>query len=449
MNFFRATQSYLLQTCVAMGEVVDCFYSFFEFRGRLHSVHRRFQLTADGRGDSMVIHTEYAGGWNDDIAAERVIGQGSDPRAAVDDCGAYALFCATPGDPNRYYVFDFDADELTPISKISGHPYIGKNWQPFIWEGQLHAVQELTPVRILRFDLAAKQAYVVAEFESGLRLQTPHDQYHAFRGGSNAVKCDWGLLGFGHITQRAWDHLPFQWRLAGNDRIECLIVNWFEDLYKAGYRIVDPCSLFHFAGKFYLSVVASDREWFHTQRFATAIYHLHDDGWVKQLDLSGRVAHGRFPNYATMIATEMPCATARRDELGTRHSRGKPGYLVYGPGWVVDAGGRFWVTMSYTSDAEAASPLGTFDVLITCKDVQNVVAKTDVVAVTSRETLISLDFDIIPAHVGGRFEVRFLSNGTPVRIFGFKLSGPTVREGGMAGQFRTPIPDHGPGGTVG
>jgi hypothetical protein len=290
--------------------------------------------------------------------------------------------------------------------------------------GQLYAVQEFNPVRILRLDLAAESANMIAELESGLNLRSPHDSYWAFRGGSNALEIDGSLLGFGHITQMPWDHLPFQWHLGGAGPIECLTANWHQDIRAMGYRIIDPCSFFRFKSGLYLSVVASDRDWFYGQRFATAIYRLRGEqqGLSRPVSTQGRFNHKRFPNFDTIVATELPCDIARKDELGIRHSEGETGYLAYGPGWTIDGTGAFRATVSYASDADIGSRLGIYDILVTCDDGQHILAAADLIATNQNMLQAHLDFEITNDHIGGHFEVRLASNGAPIRVFSFKIS---------------------------
>ncbi|QMU65080.1 MAG: hypothetical protein GKR88_12800 [Flavobacteriaceae bacterium] len=81
-----------------VGELTDCFYSFFFMEEHLYSVHRRHQLFSyddwpknESDTISQIILTKYQGNDTKKIVSEEILCSGNDPRVVSDGKKAYVV----------------------------------------------------------------------------------------------------------------------------------------------------------------------------------------------------------------------------------------------------------------------------------------------------------------------------------------------------------------------
>ena len=194
MRIIRRTQVYA--QLVQIGEAADMFHSFAVCRGEVLCAFRRHVLVDMYGGADFAAHYDSeiwmrrfdlaAGNWAN-APAWRCQAAGEDPRLVVVRDRPYMLSAVPPGQDANYILYDVDADVARNV-EVTGwtRPQYGKNWQPFVHNGELYAVHGFQPFRVLHIDVATGRAEVVFERAVGLREVTGHDHFTRYRGGGAA-----------------------------------------------------------------------------------------------------------------------------------------------------------------------------------------------------------------------------------------------------------------------
>jgi predicted GH43/DUF377 family glycosyl hydrolase/tetratricopeptide (TPR) repeat protein len=103
-----------------------------------------------------------------------------------------------PDERREVALLTLDDGAVTAVRPLRG-PHPGrheKNWMPFVRDGALHLVYSCGPTVVLRCDTATGELEVVSE-------STAPPEAEAFRGGSQGVEVDGGLLFVVHEVRRA------------------------------------------------------------------------------------------------------------------------------------------------------------------------------------------------------------------------------------------------------
>ena len=144
MNFIK-----LNEERYEIGDLVNCFYSFFFLNNSLFSVHRRHRLfsydqwpKSQSDNVSQIILSEYFDKDPFRLKNERFLCNGNDPRVVSNGEQAFVLSEGAVHDPIRYRVSILPSNETLPI-KLGDGVSIGKNWQPYVDKGQLLIVDSI------------------------------------------------------------------------------------------------------------------------------------------------------------------------------------------------------------------------------------------------------------------------------------------------------------------
>jgi hypothetical protein len=355
----------------------NAFFAFFALHDKLMSVHRRFNLDLPGlashRYRSDIILTEYVvSDHRFHPCSERTLCTGEDPRVVSDGERAFVVcrggLTEDADGAETYKIVALPAAVETRIVPPHGFK-LGKNWQPFLKDGRLFAVQNFAPLTILELARDGR-AEVVHQKPTQYWIPAPHDNFTMVRGGSNAVSIGDSLLGLGHLTIARNDHRPFFWVLDRSFDLSLIVPHSFLGLRARGFNIVDPTSLFHFRGRIYLGLSASEREWFYSQRFLNLLVDLpHFD--FRSLtalednpvfaDLGQHELHA-LPASRTFIPITMPHQVPSELGGGGVVSQGQSGCLLYGPYEPVDKVGTYVAMLLYACPGGSDMRAGHFEI---------------------------------------------------------------------------------------
>jgi hypothetical protein len=275
MNFSFKSKCFENEVYVKAGELVDCFYAFTEFKDTLYSAHRRHSLFEFDNYASNEIYVSdiYLTEWvvkesGLEVRDQKFIGPGNDPRIVATNDDIYVLYRGKLGDPNEYYLYKFSSGDCIPLYITNPWISFGKNWAPVIYKNKLFAVHGFAPFRIVEIDTDTGEVSLYKQQEVLPTMQASHDKYSMLRGGSNAIydsvsNCIYGL---GHITVQPHLHIPFVYSYEiDSENFNCLLNSNF--LYKSGFNICDPTSIFYWRGRLAVGATYSVRDWFYEQKF--------------------------------------------------------------------------------------------------------------------------------------------------------------------------------------
>ncbi|MDG2014490.1 MAG: hypothetical protein P8J33_13360 [Pirellulaceae bacterium] len=254
-------------------------------QAQANQIFDSFAYGPDGHSTrfSRVIQNAQAAWVGSQIVGEQgeVLGSGEDPRAFFwrdSPCISAPSHTREHGHINKIYVHKLRKwFTLVPPKKMTA----GKNWAPFVWNGDLHFVHSYSPFRVLKARFLSEQDdFMVLERVAEHRIPTPKsfDRFSKFRGGSNALQ--WGnrVLGVGHTNERqgrASDtmiHRPFLFVYEPEQSVTYYAIDYD---YPTEFRIVDPTSLFAKNGELHLVTCETEFIWDRTpQRGRSCLYHL-------------------------------------------------------------------------------------------------------------------------------------------------------------------------------
>jgi hypothetical protein len=374
---------YHSDTFAIVGDYHQYFYSFCVLNGSFYSLNARFPVLPYYRMaepvflDDQVFVTRYARAGRTLEPIDRyAIGRGGDPRVVSDGHNAYAVIILVEDNPRDgrklgALVYDLNRRRTVPIQVEGDGFQYGKNWQPYLLDGELFIVHELTPLRVIKVDVESGRADILHERDISFKLPCFHTPYPMFRGGSNAVARDGLLLGVGRGTSQRYRHHPFLWCYKDVGELDILFTEFFYAFHKCGYNIIDPTSFFFDDGDLYLGLCCSERDWAHDQLVSNFLLRVPGCGGEPRgerldrfLARRGSSESNGVPNLDRHLffCIEMPSAAPARHEFGGRVSTGASGHLVHGPYIAIDRRGRFCAELSYLTKGEKEGPAGVFDI---------------------------------------------------------------------------------------
>lgn len=348
-------------------EFCDYFFAYAMWNESLYSTNTRYPTKLWTEFNSRNVHNEQVTltryDWDEQawVSAETIdLGQGGDPRITSDGDLAYALIIGSFYSGSKLIVYDFKTGERIPIQMANPMEHIGKNWQPFIRDGELFAVHSLNPFRIVKIDLNRRHAEFVSEHGADFKIHCDYESFTIFRGGANVVVSGDQLLGIGRTTTSRVRHTPFFWTFTHEGQFSFTFCELFQPLLELGYNIIDPTSMFYHNGDLYLALACSERDWVHTQ--IVSDYLLRFPG----IDSSEKVEPEKL--FSTYLATRYKCrdhfkpdlsrhlflsddlfATTEhyQDNFRGRTSTGKSGSLLHGPYAEIKEAGSYTVELAY------------------------------------------------------------------------------------------------------
>lgn len=98
--------------------------------------------------------------------------------------------------------YDFRKRRRTPIT--TGHPSLGtgRNWQPYLSNGELFAVHEMTPCAWCTSMCNTGSARMVVERDLGFNLCAFYESYPMFRGAGDAMHSGSEVVGLGRTASQ-------------------------------------------------------------------------------------------------------------------------------------------------------------------------------------------------------------------------------------------------------
>lgn len=304
--------------------------------------------------------------------------QGTDPRIVSDGKDAWAI------------MYSEDADSVDGMSSIllnirtlsvqkikfkSSNIKYGKNWQPFIDHGQLFAVHELSPFRIIKIDVATGMAEMIYESDNYLPVFSTYDSYPLVRGGSNTIIWNDSFIGLGHATSEVFRHHPFIWTHTKKTGTTILFIDLFYHFTKHGYSLIDPTSLFVDEEFVYVGLDCHERDRQHEQKMLHILLrfnknssgngHKMNQSLLEFLKSEPVTEHKGIPNLSChrFFCAELPSSVLYEQRRGVRTSIGLPGHIMHGPYLSIVNEGSFSAELSYFTKNDRELYCGVFEVV--------------------------------------------------------------------------------------
>ncbi|QPN58001.1 hypothetical protein I1E95_08170 [Synechococcus sp. CBW1107] len=392
-KIFDPTKAEILileEEAIKLGDHVDFFYAYFMLEDILYSVNGRFpvqpyyNLGKPDFHDDRVFLKRYRKNGNgyeiDDIVD---LGPGGDPRVVSDGKNAYAIIITvnlSEKDPLGASLYDIREKRRVAIRVKDPDFVYGKNWQPYLSNGELFFVHRLTPFRVYKLNVQDGIAELVREADINFKLPQFHSNTGAdsfqsfpmFRGGGNALESNGWIYGLGRATSQRYRHHPFFWSARDGSDLTIVMTGFFYDFYRCGFNIIDPTSIFYHNGDLYFGLCCTERDWAHNQALLHLLVVFRGDEAKSGLRLSeffeerAICEKGGVPNLCRhmFFCIEMPCGIASIHEFGGRVSVGERGHLVHGPYLPVKTEGRFCAELSYLTKSTHPDEMivGNFEV---------------------------------------------------------------------------------------
>ena len=197
-----------------------------------------------------------------------VLGSGEDPRPfrwRDSHCISVQTYSHDHGSVNK--VFICNEDRWITIITPLGLP-VGKNWTPFVVNGELHFIHGFSPFRVLKARFVSPKdntmlVDVVAEHP--LNGETSFDGFSRYRGGTAALQLGDLFFGIGHTNLRTSTkveastiHRPFLFVYQPDVSVTLFECD-FE--FAERFNIVDPTSLYVQNGRFYFVTCETETVW--------------------------------------------------------------------------------------------------------------------------------------------------------------------------------------------
>lgn len=369
------------EQCARPGEECDYFYAFFAHHHEIHALNVRYVVPLNSwyfigrqryyKNEVYLSRFAYSAGRLAKVD-QRPIAEGADPRVASDGVNAYGIITTYENPGWGSTLYDFRRQRLVPIRLSDPIAEIGKNWQPYLLDGELFAVHEMAPFRVLHIDIDSGLARVIEERDVGFNLYSFYEPYPMFRGGSNAIAQGSEIVGLGRTTSQRYRHQPFLWHLQSGGRLSVEFSSFFHDLNKRGYNIIDPTSIFFQGEDLMVGLCCSERDWAHAQTVTNLLLRFSPGGLPDgRAPLSAFLA-SRPPTEEMrrplldrhmFFCHELPGAIPSRAEHGGRISTGTAGHLVHGPYLRLEREGRFAAELCYLTRSNGPGKrAGVFEV---------------------------------------------------------------------------------------
>lgn len=410
-----------------IGDLADCFYSFFTFQEKLYSVHRKHRLFSiedwpqkASENFSQIILTEYQNKQIDHIVSEQVICNGNDPRAIASKKNVFILSQGALHSNIIYNLTIFPEMKTIPIQLGNGVK-IGKNWQPFIKNETLFLIDSIAPFTINKVDINTGIVSLYKEIETDFSLKTNHDNYTIFRGGTNGVVIENSIYGWGHATTHPHSHIPFIWEYA-HGTMSSTFTNIYTTFKEQGYSIVDPTSFMEWDHEhFALGLSCSQRDWFYSQYFMNVLLIIPKTSFLKKHLPPFKLTSQHKELF--FHATELDTLINSKIINGGRNNNQKKGCLVCGPSKPIDLNKTWTIELHYSSKNNTLRPIGLFDIYLTINNNDLQIKKTIIYGTRGKTKIIKLKFE--PKFKGnmGLIQTRVFSNLlTDVTVYFFKLT---------------------------
>lgn len=435
------------------------FYSFYKINNIFHSIHSEilcepfkwdaqaddpFQLRMAPPRDK---HKNFISTYNSLngrlVSVGKAYLQGADgycdPRVTFDQTNAYAiLFPAayvTNQSPILVNLIDYS---IRPISWDVPGVLPGKNWQPFLRDGFLYAVQEMCPLRILQINPSTGSASVVCTREGFLNLVAAYDSYPVLRGGANAVVTADGLAGIGHVTTHIYKHWPYLWAFDDKTGLMITFAEPFAFFASHGYNICDPTCVFEDRDGIYIGLDLCETNRNRQQTKTSLLLLIPSTSLTlersNEIPSMGLVdafpmilkttdpADGSVPHYKRYFCSELPHAVPVVESCsGIRASSSPPGHIVHGPYLDIQKPARYVAILTYyTVNDSGAQYSGVFEAACTLRAkggsleaaTTAFLAQSDIAVSGGVVSEISIGFDTSD-YVGQSLELRVFSAGGP------------------------------------
>jgi hypothetical protein len=372
-----------------LGAQCDYFHAFFLCSGELYSLNVRYEeVPRNGwyfleshnycRNEIYLNHFCRHGG-QVEKTEESFIAEGIDPRVVSDGEQAYGIITGFRKPGWGMLLYDFRRQRLIPIVFKSEALDVGKNWQPYLVHGELFAVQEMAPFRVLKIDRQSGAAEIIEERDQGFNLYAFYGHYPMFRGGANAIARNGEIAGFGRTTSQQYRHQPYLWSVRNNGPLKAEFSTFFHAFNRRGYNIIDPTCLFLDGEDVMLGVCCTERDWAHDQNVTNLLLRFPSSASRPQgLALSEFLATKpatesmRRPilDRHMFFCLDLPCAVASRAEHGGRVSTGPAGHLVHGPYVRIEKEGHYCAELSYLTRECPGQIAGNVEVTV-CRTDEN------------------------------------------------------------------------------
>jgi hypothetical protein len=276
----KTKNEFIHEVEAANNQIIDCFFSFFVYKNRLMSAHFRHSLIDEGRMklNKNITCQIILSSWKqtkEEIVQlnEQFLWNGCDPRVIADKNNFYILFRAMEADNEKAYIFSSINKRVIPLKFNQENIPFGKNWVPFLKDGELFSIHGLDPFVILKIDTKTGIAKDIYYKNINFSSKANYDKYSIFRGGTNAIVYKKRLYGFGHATLARYKHYPFLWEFKFDS--ESLRITFQNELFaKDSFNIIDPTSLFVSKNKIYIGACYSERDWYHDQHFMNLLIEI-------------------------------------------------------------------------------------------------------------------------------------------------------------------------------
>lgn len=370
-----------------LGARCDYFHAFFLCAGELYSLNVRYEVPRTSwyfleshnyYRNEVYLNKFFRHGGECERAQQSLISEGADPRVVSDGEEAYGIIINFRKPGWGMLLYDFRRQRLIPIT-VRNHTAmeVGKNWQPYLVDGELFAVQEMSPFRILKIDRQSGMAEIIAEHDQGFNLYAFYELYPMFRGGANAIALGGEIAGFGRTTSQRYRHQPFLWSMRSNGPLRVEFSSFFHAFNRRGYNIIDPTSLFLDGADVLLGLCCTERDWAHDQNVSNLLLRFSpSSSRSRGLTLSEFL--GTKPLTESMrrpildrhmfFCLDLRCAVSSRSEHGGRVSTGAAGHLVHGPYLPIDKEGRYSAELSYLTRECPGPVAGNLEVAVSRLD---------------------------------------------------------------------------------
>ena len=383
LNTLEPNVEVLEETWARMGAECDYFYAFFIWKGDIYALNVRHTVPSNGwyfrdlgryhkSGLYLNRFGRSPGGLNK--VDQQWIGEGADPRLVSDGTNAYGIITVYRNPGWSATLYDIRRQRLVPIKFSDPSFGTGKNWQPYLLNGELFAVHEMAPLRVLKIDADSGLARIVEERDLGFNLYAFYERYPMFRGGCNAIGRRNEVVGLGRATSQLYRHQPFLWWMQDPDNLNVEFSAFFHRFNKRGYNIVDATSIFFEGEDLLVGLCCTERDWCHEQTVTNLLLRFSPSQTRTDGLPLGKFLNNRPPTEEMrrplldrhmFFCHELPGAIPSRPEHGGRISIGAAGHLVHGPYLRLEREGRFTAELSYLTKSNGpGTRAGVFEVTV-------------------------------------------------------------------------------------
>ncbi len=422
MKFIKINESFS-----EVGQLVNCFYSFFILEETLYSVHRRHLLFSldnwpkkESDNLSQIILTEYLDKNPSEVSFEKFLFNGEDPRVTSNDKQAFVLSKFGLFLDKKYILTILPENKKIEII-LDNDVVFGKNWQPVCYNNELYVIDSISPFKINKIDIQTGIMSKINQVDVDFELRTPHDNYSILRGGANAVVKNGVFYGWGHATINTYTHIPYIWEYNGQC-VTTSFLNIYKPFKKQGYHIVDPTSFFEWDEEYFaLGLSCSNREWFHSQKFLNALLLIKKEEYFSKKILPFELILKEKSLF--FHCSELDSLIDLSTISGGRYNNGKKGCLVCGPSKEIDITKKWTIELCYSSLNKPSKEVGEFDIYITVNGIDKQVAATKIYGTEGKSTRVKLILNNVSTNKKALLQTRvFTKKRTSVIAYFFELT---------------------------